>query len=95
MTMARFPRGNFTSDGGRPEWITFIREVNGILPDTFGRPELQDDTPRVGFDTEKYPSARVIHGHNPNEGVRIVADTDEVREAFRQVATKLNIHLAE
>lgn len=95
MTMARFPRGQYATGGGVPEWITFIREVNGVRPGAFGAPELQNDTPRVGFDTEKYPEARVIHGRSPDEGVRIVADTDDMRAAFREVAERLSIHLAD
>jgi hypothetical protein len=90
---ARFPRGGFDKHGNVPEWITFIREVNGVLPDTFGAPETLRDTPHVGYDTEKYPNARVIHGPG-DEGVRIVADSPEVAGAFRAVAVKLDIHLA-
>lgn len=93
MTMARFPKGEYTADGGRPEWINFIREVNGIRHGTFGPVELQEHTPRRGYSTEEYHGARVIHGPHRDEGVRVIADTDEVRAAFYVAGARLRCHI--
>lgn len=95
MTMARFAcTEEHTADGRTmPAYIAFIREVNGVRPGTFGTPEHQPDKPYPGYVTEKYPEARVIHGIG-DDGVRVVADSDVVREAFRRAASVLGIHLA-
>jgi predicted transcriptional regulator len=93
MTMARFAPGEEARPGW-PMFIVFIREVNGIRPDTFTAPQNFADQPRKGYDTEWYGEAAVIHGPG-DEGVRVIAYNDEVRAAFREAAQNLGIHLAD
>lgn len=93
MTMVRFARSEMT--GNMPSWIHFVREVNGVRPDTFGAPEHDEDTPASGYLTERYPHARVIHApEGSDEGVRIVAESDEVAAAFREVAAAMKIQIS-
>lgn len=91
MTFARFAPQE-TDGAGNPAYVLFIREVNGVRPGTFGAPEHLHDQPYQGYETEKYPQARVVHGPG-DEGVRVVADSPEVAGAFREAARRLNIHI--
>lgn len=93
--MARFaPRETAELDSRTmPAYIAFIRLVNSVAAGTFGIPETQKDTPAPGYHTEKYPTARVIHAPG-DQGIRIVADTDEAAAAFREAARQLNIHIS-
>ncbi len=92
--MARFAPKEQHAGTSRPgpAFLVFVWEVNDIRPDTFGRPDIQPDTPHPGYETERYPTARVIHGPG-DEGIRVVADTPEAAEAFTEAATRLGITL--
>lgn len=79
---------------GFPMYIRFVREVNGVRPDTFGAPKTEEDSPRKGYTTEQYPNARIIHGPENDPGVRVIADTVETAVAFQAAAAALGIHLA-
>ncbi len=96
MTMARFARGETMTHAGTgrtaPAYYVFIWEVNEALADTFSNPETEEDVPGPGYTTERYPTARVIHGPG-DEGIRVIADTDEAAAAFRTAATRLGIHI--
>lgn len=96
MTFARFARTEQVTVAGRtmPAYVQFIREINGARPDTFGAPTHEHDKPYPGYETERYPGARVIHGPG-DEGVRVVADSPEAVAAFRTVAAELGIHLSD
>lgn len=91
-TMARFPRQPMNDRAQPPQWLAFVWEVNALRPGTFREPENQRDTPWRGYDTEKYPTARVIWGPG-DEGIRIVADDDETAAAFREAAGQLGVHI--
>lgn len=94
MTMVRFARGEKLKPTDRGSaFLEFIWAVNDVRPDTFGAPESRPDTPAPGYDTEQYPHAAVIHGPG-DEGIRIVAQSDDVAAAFRVAAARLGIHIA-
>lgn len=104
MTFARFAYGVMsTRDGvrpGVPEWLDFIHEVNAVDPGLFGAPEMRNDYPRDGYNTEVYgddagDDAWVVHAQNQSEGIRIVAKSDRALAAFREAARRQNIHLSD
>lgn len=89
---ARFPREPMNDRNNPPEWTRFVWSINDVRPGTFGVPTHEDDTPRAGYLTERYPDARIIWGP-ADEGIRVCADTAEVAAAFVIAARTLGIHL--
>lgn len=86
----RFPYNDHKvhGDGGLPQWLRVIREVNKHRPDTFGQPVSTGPWWAGGY-VEEYPDARVIlpaEGRSEEEGVLILALTDEVAAALAAAA---------
>ena len=92
MTFVRFAPGERRADSPHPLWLRFVWAVNEARPGTFGAPEHEPDRPRAGYVTERYPTARVIHGPG-EDGVRVVADDEDTLAAFRVAAGQLGLHL--
>lgn len=89
----RFPRQPLAGRDNPPEWLAFVWAVNEVLPETFGEPAHQQDTPFPGYLTERYENARIIWAPG-DEGIRVVADTTAVAEAFATAGQALGIHVA-
>jgi len=103
VTMARFANDEYTADGRMPAWMHFVREVGRVRGEPFGAPEIQASqmwlarnvsTPAPGYVTELYPGARVVLSpERSDEGVRVIADTEEMAAVFLVVAARMGIHI--
>jgi hypothetical protein len=68
--------------GGHGEWISLIRQVNRIAPDTFGKPEVGPWW--AGGSVEEYPDARVIH--RGDDSISVVSKTERGDQLIREAA---------
>ena len=82
----QFARFGWHTGENYPGWLRAIHAVNEAIPGTFGRPTSTGKWWAGGY-VEHYPTARVImpdpeNGRSDDEGVLIVALTDEVAAAL-------------
>lgn len=73
-------------------YVHFIRQVNKERSGTFREPEIINNMPGPGYQTEVYAEAHVVHGPG-DEGVRIVAKSAEAAQAMLRVANRLGVHV--
>ena len=87
-TSARFP--NEKQPDGRPDWLVFIHEANGIEPGFFGEPDSTGDWWAGGY-VEEYPDARVLM--RTDGSVSIASKTERGERVIAETAKLLNIHV--
>jgi len=80
---------------GKPAWLAFVHQVNAERPNTFAAPnDVRDNAPRYGYSLEEYDTAQIIRAvANPDNGIRVVATTDDTAAAFRRAAATLGVHI--